>query len=227
MTIARKISFVPTQKPIRALATKFGGQPTWLSDPQWPLSQATGKPMRFIGQIALEPPAFEPGQGKMAYVFMTDDLDEYVDGTWEPDGGENAVILQPGSYTGSFASLAQGPTLYRMIEKPGFDSFQPESVEFAVDFLDVEEPPFQPEAMQADWTQEQSHEYASALEGSKVGGTPLFLQGDEFPDGQDWRLLLQLDSAAVPFFVNFGDAGIAYVFIDQSASKGKMLWQCG
>jgi hypothetical protein len=31
----------------------------------------------------------------MAYVFMVED-DEYVDGTEEPDGGENAVIIQPG-----------------------------------------------------------------------------------------------------------------------------------
>jgi hypothetical protein len=31
----------------------------------------------------------------MAYVFMTD-ATEYVDDAWEPEGGENAVIVQPG-----------------------------------------------------------------------------------------------------------------------------------
>ncbi|MBY0240670.1 MAG: DUF1963 domain-containing protein, partial [Burkholderiaceae bacterium] len=67
---------------------------------------------------------------------------------------------------------------------------------------------------------------AEALEGNKVGGAPIFLQGDEFPDEGAWRLLLQLDSVNVPFSVNFGDAGIAYAFIDPAGQTGKLLWQC-
>jgi hypothetical protein len=35
---------------------------------------------------------------KNTYIFMTDD-EQYVDGTWEPFGGENAVIVQPGDTT--------------------------------------------------------------------------------------------------------------------------------
>ena len=35
--------------------TKFGGQPCLAESPQWPLSRATGQPMRFIAQVALEP----------------------------------------------------------------------------------------------------------------------------------------------------------------------------
>ena len=32
----------------------------------------------------------------MAYVFMSNDDKEFIDDTYEPEGGENAVIIQPG-----------------------------------------------------------------------------------------------------------------------------------
>jgi len=75
--------------------TKFGGQPSWISEPQWPLSKELGTPMRFICQIEIPVNTFPSGHGKVAYIFMTDG-DEYVDGTWEAYGGENAVIIQDG-----------------------------------------------------------------------------------------------------------------------------------
>jgi uncharacterized protein YwqG len=62
--------------------------------------------------------------------------------------------------------------------------------------------------------------------GNKVGGTPGFIQGDQFPDGGPWKLLLQLDSDDVPFYVNFGDAGVGYAYISEDGRKGKFLWQC-
>ena len=45
--------------------------------------------MRFVGQVQLRR---EPLT--LAYVFMTSD-GEYVEDTWVPDGGENAVVIQP------------------------------------------------------------------------------------------------------------------------------------
>jgi uncharacterized protein YwqG len=53
-----------------------------------------------------------------------------------------------------------------------------------------------------------------------------FLQGDDTPEG-GYDLLLQLDSTSAPFYVNFGDAGVAYVFIARDRMSGKFLWQCG
>lgn len=104
----RTISFHETREPIAALVTKFGGQPVWLGEPQWPLSRATGHPMRFICQIALDPDLFGAIPGRMAYVFMTDE-ERHVKGTWEPEGGENAVIIQPGTPAVPTAPLATGP----------------------------------------------------------------------------------------------------------------------
>jgi hypothetical protein len=47
----------------------------------------------------------------MAYLFMT--ASEDVHGTWESEGGENALIVQPGRIPShvTTAPLAQGPTL--------------------------------------------------------------------------------------------------------------------
>jgi len=82
----KNIEFFEVKNPIVGCVTKFGGQPNWIGKPEWPLSKATDEPMRFIGQIHLEPDLFGKIPGRMAYLFMTDDAD--VDGTWESDGGE-------------------------------------------------------------------------------------------------------------------------------------------
>ncbi len=84
---------------IEKTRTKFGGQPDWIEVPQWPLSKETGNPMKFIGQIDLSESIYKSHNlaGKMAYIFMTDEDDEFVDDTWIMDGGENALILQPNS----------------------------------------------------------------------------------------------------------------------------------
>ena len=69
-------------------------------------------------------------------------------------------------------------------------------------------------------------QYEERLKGNKLGGTPGFIQFPEFPKGGSWRLLLQLDSTTVPFFVNFGDGGVGYAFISEDGRRGKFLWQC-
>ena len=219
------LKFIPTRAPLPGLITKFGGQPGWLDKAQWPTSRSTGRPMRFIGQIALDVALFPNAKGKMAYIFMTDE-DEYVDGTWEADGGENAVIIQPGSNLMASSDLAAGPTLYEMVAQSGKTRLVAETREYEVDLTPAADPPFQPEEERGSWSKEKFEAYAAALDGNKIGGTPIFLQGDEFPSGDEWRLLLQLDSTRVPFYVNFGDAGIAYAFINSEGSAGKLLWQC-
>lgn len=227
MTRAAALEFVPSPNTITQPVTKFGGQPVWIVEPQWPHSLQTGNPMRFICQIALDESIFPGEPGKMAYIFMTDE-EEYVDGTWETDGGENAVIIQPGLIPGNIKTSASsvGPTLYQMAEVPGKSRLIERTCEFGVTCTALDDPDFQPADIRRAWGDGEFEKYAAALDGNKVGGTPIFLQGDEFPEGDDWRLLLQLDSTRVPFYVNFGDAGIAYAFINTKGTSGKLLWQC-
>lgn len=166
--------------------TKLGGDPQWLAEPQWPLSASCGEPMTFIGQFRLD----TGGEARLAYVFMTD-VDDYVDGTWEPEGGENAVIVQPGGRVPPFVAVRgsrAGPSWP------------------AADHLPVEQP----------------------VDGDRepwqfLGGRPHWLQGDETP-GAGWRFVGQLTD---DLGYNFGDAGIAYLFISPDGGEGRFLWQCG
>ena len=83
-----------------------------------------------------------------------------------------------------------------------------------------------PESELGEWSEEKWHEYTDILQGNKIGGTPSFMQCDQFPEPGSWRLLLQLDSARVPFSINFGDAGIGHAFMSHDGTTGKFLWQC-
>ncbi|MDO8177030.1 MAG: DUF1963 domain-containing protein [Undibacterium sp.] len=227
MVFRKTIDFVKTNSPILEPITKFGGQPNWLEGSQWPISKVLNIPMRFICQIELTEDLFHGCSGKMAYVFMTDD-EGYVDGTWEPDGGENAVIIQPnGKPQANVQNITIGPSLQNYVEIEGRDRLQPIDVELAVNLAVAEDPEFIEETQRFEMTEADSKKYSDTLSGNKIGGTPGFLQGDEFPDNEtDWQLLMQLDSCGLPFSVNFGDSGIAYAFINRDGSKGKFLWQC-
>lgn len=225
MAKSGKIDFIEAIVPVRTAITKFGGQPTWLEKPEWPLSKETGKPMEFICQIELSNTLFPGSKAQMAYLFMTEE-EEYIDGTWEADGGENAIILQPGTPQAPVANLSEGPTIKKYIEVAGYDRLQPISVEYSAHLISQEEPEFVSEEIRSDWDDLRFEKYAQSLEGNKISGTPIFLQGDEFPEGEEYRLLLQLDSTQVPFYVNFGDAGIGYGFINKEGTVGKFLWQC-
>lgn len=224
------IEFVPVTQPITERVTKFGGQPVWLTEPQWPLSRTTGQPMQFICQIALTPDLFGETQAQMAYIFITGDGDEgFMDGTWDAEGGENAVILQPGPSKFKTQPLTHGPTLYAIAKRPYQVLPQPMPamlVEFAVTLNFSEDPDFVDERERWKWDDDRQKTYANQLSGNKLGGTPLFVQGAEFPIENKSQLLLQLDSEQVPFFVNFGDAGVGYAFISDDAQQGKFLWQC-
>lgn len=110
MTISespRRLVLSKADTPILKPVTKLGGQPVWVDKPHWPLSTRLGTPMTFLGQFRLS------GEGvRMAYLFMTDGED-YVDGTWESERGENALIVQPGRVP-SFVAVsddAKGPTM--------------------------------------------------------------------------------------------------------------------
>lgn len=227
MNKRNNINFIETEQTITTAVTKFGGQPYWIDEPQWPISKELCKQMRFICQIKLIEDIFPGCQDKMAYIFMTED-DEYVDATWEPDGGENAVILQPGGQPQvEVQNIVEGPTLLNYVKVDGHDRLQPIDIEYMVNLVSADDPNFIPESTTFDMADNAAEEYGLALEGNKIGGTPGFLQGDEFPDdSQPWKLLLQLDSSTVPFSINFGDAGIAYAFVNEDYTIGKFLWQC-
>lgn len=114
MTYSEHLSFRQSANPINEPVSKLGGQPCWLDAPCWPVSRELGKPMTFIGQIRIEGPLFgNPHPFRMAYLFMTDVEDgEGSDlQTYDPNAGENAIVIQPGNYQGLARPLATGPSV--------------------------------------------------------------------------------------------------------------------
>lgn len=231
------LTFHEVYEPISSFVTKFGGQPAWYGEAQWPLSRSTGKPMRFIGQIALDARIFGEIQGRMAYLFMTDE-DYYIDGTWELDGGENAVIIQPGLCDVPTKSLNTGPTLYKLAKHPVQKKqvwWYRQTMEFICipcEHLTIltygEDPDIIEQNLKSDEAgyMEAEAAFIASQEESKIGGTPTFVQGPEFPVGERWRLLLQLSEMGNDTFeIKFGEAGTGYAFLNEDGTRGKFLWQ--
>jgi hypothetical protein len=213
------LRFTPTTTPITQPVTKFGGQPTWIATPQWPFSRTTQKPMRFICQVEL-PPQIAHGSQEMAYIFMTEpDLgDERVDGTWEAEGGENAVVLQPADFEHLVVTkpLTTGPTLRRgRNESVGFMAHLRgyrgrrilEEIELAV--TQIESDPADEDARLR----------------SRIAGEPGWLQNEELPNGGPWDLIVQIDSSRDEFDVDFADAGVGYAFIRRDGRAARFIWQ--
>lgn len=220
MPAKKIIQFHAVEQPITEAVTKFGGQPVWIDEPEWPLSESLDEPMMFIGQIAIEPELFPDAQGKMAYLFMTDSEEHGSNPpTWDPDGGENAIVIQPGGEVWvETEPLSEGPTL----NLRGPSSSRPR--EYRVTCVEGHDAEFLPEHERCDLSQAEKETKFGKLEESKIGGTPIFIQSDEFP-GDDWQLLFQFDSDNLPFDLHFGDAGIGYGFISADGDEAKFLWQ--
>ncbi|MFN7922546.1 MAG: DUF1963 domain-containing protein [Bryobacteraceae bacterium] len=210
-------------EPIREPVTKFGGLPAWVDKPAWPRSAATGAKMLFIGQVEIDPRLFPVTDRRIAYLFITDNPDLE---TWDPESGENAVIIQV-MQPGHSVTIVKGPTLNEMYWEEGDDVGRERPLELAAEVVIEPQPDLTDEEIdQLD--EEAQKEYFSWL-GQSIGGKPDWIQNDEVPDG--WPLLLQIGEwprvagkSIVPTW-NFG-TGNCYVLISPDCSKGILLWQC-
>jgi uncharacterized protein YwqG len=113
-----------------------------------------------------------------------------------------------------------------MVKKFLHKKLVPQACEFTVRLKPSEDPDFADEPERVKWEPGAWEKYAETLDGNKIGGSPIFIQGTEFPGPGRWRLLLQLDSTKVPFYINFGDSGVGYLFLSEDGQLGKFLWQC-
>lgn len=225
------ITYREVTSPVTELVTKFGGRPVWIDEPRWPLSREHGTPMQFICQIALSPELFGDIEPRMAYLFITDDLlQDYFVYTAEPDGGENAIILQPGGlWEGPSLPLRNGPTLYRAYSRSGGRWCAP--AEFAVDLRSGDDPP------DGTWDDRDPNDeaawnaYFDALIEDKIGGTPVptINTNPRARIGDNMRrLLLQLNTkeneGGDPFWLNFASDGVGYAFLSDDSRTAKFLW---
>src|SRR6266446_6130541 len=105
------IEFVPCSESNRA-GLRFGGEPYGLPEAMWPISRQAREPMQFICQIPFGPNLFPGLAEAIAYLFMA-----YGDGdgTWIPDGGENALIALPPERLTNSVTVGDAPRLCRMV----------------------------------------------------------------------------------------------------------------
>ncbi|RKR92198.1 hypothetical protein BDK92_6632 [Micromonospora pisi] len=214
VAVWRIVDYRRAETPVTEPITKFGGQPTWLGPPQWPLSAAWGTPMRFLCQIALE--LVGDGPGRLAYVFVTHgdhgrDTEEFDPDVIFADGGENAVVVQPGTFAGPTVSLASGPTLYHDDGSPA---------EYTVDLVRDEDPePLSLDVYLA-LPSEDRDRYVEAIDHDKIGGTALPPDQHDCPAGGPWRPLLRLATNWTPFYLNLGSAPVALAFLSADGGTG-------
>jgi hypothetical protein len=222
--LSQHIRYIATRTdPLRPV-TKFGGQPNWISAPQWPLSRSTGKQMTFVGQVALDRTTFPGVKGRMAYLFVTADDDGGIDSEpWNPDAGENAVIVQPGgTVTVEVANDRIGPTSETSVKDAASGQYVDRPVVYRVALGPHVDAPFIDDTAIVKLSTPEQDRYFSALDGDKIGGTPAFIQPAEFPCTAN-RLLLQIENP--PFYLNLGDGGDGFAYINDEGTAGKFLSQ--
>jgi len=207
------------EKPAKPV-TKFGGQPDWLEEPQWPVSKHwKDRLMSFVGQIVLDKGMLDNDKDIIAYVFLSHPENRkerifypYMGG-W--DSGEHAVIIQPGGeITCETKNVKEGPCMFGKFGN--HYEYIPTLVEgHDPDFINDEE--F--EEME-DWEQS---EYINQVDGNKIGGIPCLCTYDEWPDdvSEDWKFLLQLVSDDLPFVLQL--EGRLHAFISSDFKQGGLL----
>lgn len=175
-----------------SIVSKFGGQPIWLKEPEWPIMK-DGKQQIFLGQIQIDPRLFGHIQAKVAYLFL------YQDETSEETIGD--IILQPGGNTVPNVNFEKGPV------------YCDKSYTFNTNLVnELDDMP-------------KSNLDHEAIIINKIGGAPVFLQHEDFPeDEKRWYLLLQIDMSTTPLAKQF-DYGIRYVFLSPDGKIAKMIIQ--
>ena len=222
------MAFRPVAAPLSGLVTKLGGQPTWLEQPAWPQSTGYKVPMMFVGQFPV------PGDGaRMAYLFITDDPDGIAN-SYEPEAGENALLIQPGGRIPSFLATrpdSTGPSLWRRgarwnehvpvelrVETSRLDPDEERELENDIALRDAEcagvflSPP----------------DTGILPPYSYTGGRPHYWQPSSGLSAP-WRFFFQLDGSegwdGEPYALNFG-GGTGYAYLSPDEREGRFFWDC-
>lgn len=189
-----------TEGPVDHEGTRFGGQPSWLTEPTWPLTR-DGTPMAFWGQVDVPAPS-----GRRAFIFI--DPDECL------DPADAAVICQPGPPPQlPTAPRPEGPQIpVRALD----DRYTGGILTRFVARVPKLDPFFEPPEWPDGWI-------AVGRRGwNKVGGTPTWLQGPI--DAPDLQLLCEFAASEAGF--ELADGAQCYVFIHPTEAEGLFHWDC-
>lgn len=177
---------------------KVGGEPDPVGPLRWPTCRMCGTPMRFLFQLPHVPDKVDLSPFAAVYVFQCENPDTACYRSM-PDEGANAVVpVRAGE------PKVEGERPKGIPYHPWTLGFAPAKEDTAALSVDVNEA-----------TDEQLRALDQASEDapeSKVGGVPVWLNGDAMLQccGEPARFVAQL--SAMPFGLEFGDSGRGYVF---------------
>jgi hypothetical protein len=232
-------------EPQIAIEDKFGGLPWGLPPSAWPICSDCGKSQSLLAQFVHAPPRLDLGkEGRTLFVFQCNH-DPGMCATWEGGSGANACfVVEPEDLTSSQTVPPQDSPLVenevRVASWIERDDGLPDSSRSA--FFDDDSFRSLPKEVRG-----------RVASGTKLGSVPCWIQNpSESPEG--WTFIGQLDSThsfqlppkQMTNWVgidenrwegrthygegpNYGDGGIAYLFLRQGASApdGWFFWQCG
>lgn len=197
---------MPPSAPLWALVArgpgvpllKVGGEPEPVGLLRWPACAVCGVPMRFLFQLPHVPGKVDLAPFTAVYVFQCENPDSVCPRA-QPDEGANAVVPvragEPRVEGARYGGIPYAPWSL------DFAAAEEDTAALSVDVNEATEA----QLRALDRAQEQAPE-------SKVGGIPVWLNGDAFLEccGEPMAFLAQL--SAMPFGLELGDDGRGYVF---------------
>lgn len=189
--------------------TKVGGFPKRVAEFEWPSCSECENAMQFIAQFRLAECKID-GPNKFAahlLIFQCQNDPGMCD-DWDANSGGNAAIIVPDGN-----AVISDP-------KNGVTTLSEETY--------VELKSYEP----AGGGETSDDNYVAAVEDAlvlgKIGGNPVWVQGDETPDcdcGSQMQFFAQLEERGGGG-INFGGGGAGFVFVCSNCDdKAKFLWQ--
>lgn len=190
----------------------YGGHPRGVRAAEWPRCEVCGAPMCHMGQFDASQHLELNGYRRMSLFICHATGGRCED--WKPWKGANKVLL----HEHHDDHLYDGPPtvrVYRRVELVGDPPYDESEVWRAAGGFGL---------MQPDVTR--------AITYDKIGGGPVWIQGQDVPvhpdTGNKMQLLLQLTTEIVLFDITMG--GMAYVFVDPTVKGDNAMclsWQGG
>lgn len=228
-----------------AARDRIGGMPSWMGAVQWPTCRRCKRPMMFLMQFDTGPMAAiaSPRAGRL-FVFQCANAPGSCE-DWDAEGGGNAVVWQPNEAPASSVDVVPLRDLakYNKAKEPGAwcgrlpgawnikyrpvdELAEPTSERFPDDRSST--------IAQVLYRRELARSRVKPL-ASKAGGRVQWLQGEEDPScptcRKPMRFVAQVSAengvAALDRWMNFGDAGVSYLFVCDAHGAARWLWQCG
>lgn len=191
---------------------QVGGVPRAPRKTLWPICRSCSGPMQFLAQLTLRGNALDDESSRRSLLLFHCQNDPGLCDEWAPDSGANAALLVQVDGLAPMA-IPSGPTRLPSVTTVACREYDDTRGEVTPDdaYCDALVAP------------------ESRVMG-KIGGRPLWIQGDETPVcecGTRMRFLVQLEERGGGG-INFGGGGAGYAFhCPRCRDAAKFLWQCG